>query len=69
MRAQIALGPSQVHVKGVNIDLDDRIRALIKAIVDTTDRETLQTLGAELERLLALERTLTPIYPSEFAIR
>lgn len=65
MQAQIALGPSQAHVKVVSIDLDDRIRALIKAIVEATDRETLKTLGAELERLLALERMLAPIYIGE----
>lgn len=62
MQGHVALGPSQVQVKIISIDLEDRIRALIKAIVETTDVVALNSLGAELQRLLLLERTLSPIY-------
>jgi len=58
MQGHIGLGPSQVRVKIVTIDLEDRIRALIKAIVETTDLVELNVLGTELQRLLMLERTL-----------
>ena len=57
MQGHTALGRPQVHVK-VNVDLEDRIRALIKAIVETTDLVALNALGAELQRLLEVERTL-----------
>ena len=62
MQGHIALGPSQVEVKIVTIDLEDRIRALIKAIVETTDLVALNSLGTELQRLLVLERTLAPMH-------
>lgn len=62
MQGHVALGPSQVQVKIISIDLEDRIRALIKAIVETTDLVALNALGAELQRLLVLERTLAPIH-------
>jgi hypothetical protein len=61
MRAQFALGPSQVHLKLSSIDLEERIRALIQEIVQANNLETLNEWGAELERLLALERTLLPV--------
>jgi hypothetical protein len=62
MQGHVALGPSQVQVKIISIDLEDRIRALIKAIVETTDVVALNSLGADLQRLLVLERTLAPIH-------
>lgn len=62
MQGHIALGPSQVEVKIVTIDLEDHIRALIKAIVETTDPVALDALGTELQRLLVLERKLTPMH-------
>jgi len=61
MRAQFALGPSQVHGKVSSVDLEERIRALIHEIVQTTNLETLNGLGTELERLLTLERALAPV--------
>jgi hypothetical protein len=61
MRPQFAVGPSQIHVKVSSIDLEERIRALITEIVQATNVETLNGLGAELERLLDLERTLAPV--------
>lgn len=62
MQGHIALGPSKVEVKIVTIDLEDHIRALIKAIVETTDPVALDARGTELQRLLVLERTLTPTH-------
>jgi hypothetical protein len=64
MQGHVALGPSQVHVKVVSIDLEDRIRALIKAIVETRDVAALKALGAELQRLLVLERAFLPEAPA-----
>jgi hypothetical protein len=64
MQGQVALGPSQVHVKVVSIHLEDRIRALIKAIVETRDVAALNGLGAELQRLLVLERAFLPEAPA-----
>jgi hypothetical protein len=57
MQGNVALGRSQFYVKVISVDLEDRIRALIKTIVETTDLASLNALGAELQELLALERT------------
>ena len=52
-----------------SIDLDERIRALIKLMVDETDPVMINAVGTALERLLALERTTVPTRVEAFGKR
>jgi len=60
MQARVSLRPLEIEVGLERFDLDERIRSLIKLMVDETDPVIINDLGIALERLLTLERVTVP---------
>jgi hypothetical protein len=69
MQARVSLRPLEIEAGLDRFDLDERIRALIKRMVDETDPVIVNALGTALERLLTLERVTVPTRVEMFGSR